>query len=466
MSTWIQKSQRFANEAKGSVSILVAVSLPVLVLLAGGALDYARKNDMKVKLQSAVDGALLATLSYQKSHPDATTDELFERYSKELRQRVAPRLSSRGLTLKSKTLQKVGEGSFRTVVKASVDTNFLRLAAIDTLPLQVIAEAKSSRSRTEVALVLDVTGSMAGSKLRELKRAAKNFLDTIDDKIASNDPRDFRVALVPFSHYVNVGMQNRNASWMQVPQDRTVELRNWRGRVIRRKRIEWEGCAGSRNYPLNMKDESYGTKVPGVMNYARRKTASESSYYGYDYSWRGRNRCPDTPIMPLKSVKEEKDTLKQAIDSFRAGGWTYIPAGLMWGWRVLSPNEPYTEGADAQEVKQHNVRKVIVLMTDGANTRAPYRNSSIYYYKDHRSFYASYANRLTREACDNIKAINPATGRRNADIITITFNVRNPTIKQLMRDCATLGSYDVGSGQLVKVFEEIAGQLTDLHLSE
>jgi hypothetical protein len=191
------------------------------------------------------------------------------------------------------------------------------------------------------------------------------------------------------------------------------------------------------------------------MNYA---------HYSPSGQWVRRNYCPSASILPLTALKTNKNKIIQKINALRAKGTTYIPAGLMWGWRVLSHNAPFTQGADDATIKRWNVRKVIVLMTDGANTVSPYlRNSRTY--REHTGHDTNYANSMTLEACNNIKAINPATGQPNAEIVTITFNVRSAVIKNLLRKCSSLGSYDVKSGQLVSVFEQVAKQLAELHLS-
>ena len=70
---------------------------------------------------------------------------------------------------------------------------------------------RASVGRTEVALVLDTTKSMEGARLAELKRAARKFLDTIDASLPDNDANAFKVAIVPFSEYVNVGLGRRAA---------------------------------------------------------------------------------------------------------------------------------------------------------------------------------------------------------------------------------------------------------------
>jgi hypothetical protein len=49
------------------------------------------------------------------------------------------------------------------------------------------------------------------------------------------------------------------------------------------------------------------------------------------------------------------------------GGGTNQAEGLAWGWRVLSPGAPFTQG-ETFNAARDNVRKVIVLMSDGENT--------------------------------------------------------------------------------------------------
>ncbi len=81
---------------------------------------------------------------------------------------------------------------------------------------------------------------------------------------------------------------------------------------------------------------------------------------------RGPNRGCPTPIVPLTS---NSSTIQANIAAMRHwnGGGTNQAEGLAWGWRVLSPGAPFTQG-EAFNAARDNVRKVIVLMSDGANT--------------------------------------------------------------------------------------------------
>ena len=70
------------------------------------------------------------------------------------------------------------------------------------------------------------------------------------------------------------------------------------------------------------------------------------------------------PIVPLTSTRKP---LKDGIDALEAEGNTHIPQGVVWGWRVLSPSEPFTQGAPYSDEFWH---KIMVVMTDGDNTIA------------------------------------------------------------------------------------------------
>ncbi len=490
---------------RGNVGMIAAFTLPVLALAIGGSVDYAQALRYKAALQNAVDSATLAAVSYMQQNNNVSQGMLkrkFEQYMKSSLRNVSGQISVHQVRI---ALNRK-EGTVDARVEARAPTTFLKFAAINGLDLTVEAQGKASYGYTEVALVLDTTGSMRGAKIAELKRAARKFLDTIHNKISKQPQDNFHVAIVPFSQYVNVGKKYRNASWIQVDPDRTLTRRvSWRqcwrwtcksytrryrcytysdgrrwcgwqrvcsswSRVrlnpcvnrtwIQRRVIKWEGCVGSRRHPDNVNDGNYALRVPGVMNYQRNPSRPITDFYGYTWT---RNTCP-SPLQPLVSLKRGKAQLLRQINSLRTDGWTYIPAGLMWGWRVLSRQAPFDEGLSDRKVVEKNGRKIIILMTDGANTRAPDRRAGKAY-REHSSSDVGYANRLTREACGRITAINPATGRRHAEIITITFNVKDATIKRLLRDCATMGSYDVGSGQLVQVFEGLARKMVEVHLT-
>ena len=69
--------------------------------------------------------------------------------------------------------------------------------------------------------------------------------------------------------------------------------------------------------------------------------------YGVPYEHGPNWGCP-RPIVPLTG---DKTTIETAIDSMLAyySTGTFIPTGLVWGWHVLSPTEPFTEGVEPSD---------------------------------------------------------------------------------------------------------------------
>lgn len=99
--------------------------------------------------------------------------------------------------------------------------------------------------------------------------------------------------------------------------------------------------------------------------------------------------CTTNPITPLTdvSVTDGLTSIKAAIDLMQPNGGTSVPEGMAWGWRVVSSGEPFTQGRP--ETERGN-DKVVIVLTDGANTY--YTPASLGYSDpaDSKSTYASY----------------------------------------------------------------------------
>ena len=85
--------------------------------------------------------------------------------------------------------------------------------------------------------------------------------------------------------------------------------------------------------------------------------------------WKG---CAKTPIVPLTY---KRANVEAGITAMAAAGNTLIAEGVAWGWRVLSPTEPFTKveastsfPADTISTYHHpRWLKIMVIMTDGDN---------------------------------------------------------------------------------------------------
>jgi Flp pilus assembly protein TadG len=83
--------------------------------------------------------------------------------------------------------------------------------------------------------------------------------------------------------------------------------------------------------------------------------------------------CTTRPIMPLTDVSTPAglNAIRTAINAMSPLGATNVPEGMAWGWRTVSSSEPFTEGRS--EAERGN-DKVVIVLTDGANTYYTYNS--------------------------------------------------------------------------------------------
>src|SRR5262249_54586523 len=86
---------------------------------------------------------------------------------------------------------------------------------------------------------------------------------------------------------------------------------------------------------------------------------------GYDQGPNG--SCTTQPITPLTDISTTtgKTAIKNSIDAMQPDGATNVPEGMAWGWRVVSSAVPFTDG---RPESQKGNDKVVIVITDGANT--------------------------------------------------------------------------------------------------
>ena len=85
--------------------------------------------------------------------------------------------------------------------------------------------------------------------------------------------------------------------------------------------------------------------------------------------WAG---CAKSAIVPMTYKRSNVET---GIDAMTASGPTLIAEGLAWGWRVMSPTEPFTKVEGTASIPADTIstyghprwQKIMVLMTDGDN---------------------------------------------------------------------------------------------------
>jgi hypothetical protein len=193
----------------------------------------------------------------------------------------------------------------------------------------------------------------------------------------------------------------------------------------------WNGCVISRvPAPLHLSDTMPTTRYKGPHN-----------------MWCG------TEILPLT---QNKAAAIASIDSLVADGETYIPAGLIWGLNALSPSMPLTEGAPYDPLNA-DPKKVLVLMTDGANTRSLDQTTGYHWGgKDQKT------DQDTVAICNTIKS-------NKIEIFTVAFQVTDTPTLNMLRDCASSSAHAFDardSTAFMSAFKAIGSAITAVRLSK
>lgn len=153
-----------------------------------------------------------------------------------------------------------------------------------------------------------------------------------------------------------------------------------------------------------------------------------------------------------------QNVLLTAIANLQTGGNTYGNIGMVWGFRLISPEEPFTEGAPYEEARW---RKVILMMTDGDNTMNG--TYSVYGETANHSITAADLDVRLEEVCTNAKA-------EGIQIYTVTFESGiTEATRDYYRRCASQSTmyYNAPTNEeLVAAFQDIASQLAQLHISQ
>lgn len=417
----------FARNERGGVAVFIALALIPMMVAAGMAIDLSRAYLVKARLSHALDAAGLAVGSMRT----ATTNSAY--LEQKFLEFVDLNYAATDLgATHDLTFTDVG-GVITVTGKATLDTVFMRIVGIDTMTVGADAEIVVETSGLELVMVLDNTGSMkSNGKLGDMKTASLELIDILfGDQTA---PELLKVGLVPFDQTVNIGSANEKF----VP--------NAKGKAWGLSK--WGGCVMARKYPHDARDSNPAAG------------GSWEPFYNPNSSWDHNKYCPN-PITPLTN---DRATLEDEINAMEALGSTHINLGAVWGWRTISPGEPFAEGAAYNDPDWN---KAVILLTDGENTMID-------------SFYSAYGklneaklgttNGQSAASEMDKRLLEVCTGMKNDGIIvyTITFQVPDITTRKIFETCATdTGKYydSPDAATLNVAFRAIGAELKNLHLS-
>ena len=403
----------FARNQNGGVAMYFALALVAIVTLMGMALDFNRAINLRTSLAAAADAAALATAR----DPDVTPATLQARAEAFFLANMQGQHSGTNYTVAASELPD-GDG-VHIDVSAKINTILAGLVGIDQFTVRTQSEAVYNTTKIELAMVLDNTGSMRwNGKIQTLKQASGDMVDLLLP--AGLPSENVKIGIIPFDIGVNVGTALAARPWL------------WHSRPV----SQWRGCVGPRgaNNDVNDSSATGNATIPAI----------------YD----DQTSCRLPPILPLTS---DATALHNRINAMQAAGWTYIPEGLAWGWKVLSPDPPYDQGVAYDAPKW---RKVLVLMTDGANTvRWTWSGGLPYAYTGVSS---TVGDQKTRVLCNRIKL-------SGIIIYTVAFQVGSSSTRQMLEECASnpANYFDArNNAELEAAFARIGGDINNLRLSK
>ena len=402
-------ASRFLRDTNGSYAVLFAIALVPVILSAGIAVDYASMTRNRAFLQNAMDAAVIAAGAETNMTPEERIEEavnVFEANVESHSLQVTPQITVDGETIS-------GTASY------DYPTSFGGIIGINSIGVSVAAQVKYAvESAAEVAMVLDYSGSMSwNGKWQAMRDAAKDLVDILGE---NGEREDISFALAPFTNIVRTSMPSQYIK--DQPAGST-----------------WTGCTQDRKWPFNIKD------MTPVGSNASKWGWMASANNGHCNGHIARN-------LNIRPLDNDHAAVKAQLDSMSPDGMTHISLGLEFGWHLISPNEPFSQGV---AYDTPGTKKFIVLLTDGAQTTKAWGSGNSY---------------TVANGEENLENLCQAIKDKDVYVITVAFDLDDVPTKNRLRDCASNPGYFFeaeSNEQLAQAFTTVAALIKgSLHLSQ
>lgn len=378
--------RNFQSCEKGSMTILAVIFSAMAMLICGLAVDVMRFENRRTQMQNVLDLCVLNAASLRQTLDEKTVfDDCV------LKARITGTIT-RFQVIKGTTSKAVSASAAETL-----NTMFIGMLGMNTLTVEARASAAERVSTVEVVLVLDVSTSMDGPRITNLKAAAKEFVRTL----MSDDPFGrVLITVVPYSGKVNLGQQLGAKYTLVGAPFNTTNTPDVRSiRCVDLPDASFAGTAISRTTPLQA---TAVFDVQGAFALTNTYLAptdpeaqvvpsnmpcqpTQSPYAGN--AVRLPNFTPPGQQSTVDTAEKRVAALSDYIDSLTPNGTTSINLGMRWGLAFLDPsmNSIYREFIATGQMpasainrpvalNDPDVMKVIVLMSDGENTADVYVN--------------------------------------------------------------------------------------------
>ncbi|PIO97724.1 TadE/TadG family type IV pilus assembly protein [Pleomorphomonas carboxyditropha] len=422
--------RRFLVCRDGNVAMIFVWCLIPLLVGIGAAVDYARLADARELMQHSLDATVLALSS---EAPKLTADALNKR-AKKVFDVNFPSGKADDVSV-SATFTQTNGAVIAATASGTVPMTFLNIVGISSKTLAVESKSAWSSKRLRVALALDNTGSMAYSgKMTALKTATNNLLDQLQSQ--STTTGDIYVSIIPFNRDVNVGKENREATWLY-----------WNGTCVNRSsstcnygdklypygtdKSKWNGCVGDREKDSNL-NLDISVSVPDVNN-------NKTKFFVDQYS-----SC----LSALTPMTNSWTTLKAAVTAMTSKGSTNQTIGLVWAWQSLQLTSPIPAPAKDAD---YEYQDAIILLSDGDNTENRFTGNG---------------SSSSKAVDDRMSKVCEAAKAAGVTIYTVLVIQGNESV---LRDCAssTDNYYNASTANdIITAFGAIGDKLSALRIAQ
>ncbi|BCW91023.1 hypothetical protein sos41_42000 [Alphaproteobacteria bacterium SO-S41] len=213
----VRRLAGFWGSRSGNIAMMFGIAAIPFFAFGGLAVDFSRAMMVKNRLAAALDATALAV----GGQTGLTEAQLTASANAFFRANYATgeigRPSALRLTFNDREV--------RVAADATVDTVIMGLIGFDEMSVTAEARVVRSSNSLEIAMVLDVTGSMSGSRITDLRAAAADLVNIVvwDDQAQFTS----KVALIPFSVGVNVSATYAAAVRGAVPASRAITGVAW-----------------------------------------------------------------------------------------------------------------------------------------------------------------------------------------------------------------------------------------------
>jgi len=399
--------RRFLKSIRANTGLMFALAAVPITMAGGMAVDYTRAQLAGTEIQAALDSAVLASATTQGDNA-ARIQAGKKQYARNF-------TGSPGVTSGIPDIQIMTNGTVVASIEASISTTLMGVAGFDELTISKNSEANGGGiGKVEIVFVLDYSSSM-DDQYQPMRNAV---IALINDITQNGTNTDVKIGLVPFAGEVYVTLPGNYV-------------------IGATPGVPWTNCTVDRKWPWTVNDETPTALADSQWGRLYENETPLPADFVTDCTSYPANQLVTRPL-----TTEHAGTIAQ-LQSMTPHAGTNVAAGLEFGWQVVSPNAPWTQGVSYAD---EDWRKIIVLLTDGAHNKKGYGPGGIYT-EDQGS-----ANVST--ACQNIKS-------NNILMVTVAYELDDEEGKAQLQACASQSQFYLEGTEenIADVFNSIGNML-------